>query len=106
MFLSVRLIPLAQCLEERGLIARTPVIMTTQRNQRSNGVVTTNVLHLTRYAPAVRLGPSQVFKVGLRVPSLVCIHACARWGYFVVRRSSVVSIRDVAQHECSRNVLL
>uniref|UniRef100_A0A7S3VKM4 B-block binding subunit of TFIIIC domain-containing protein n=1 Tax=Dunaliella tertiolecta TaxID=3047 RepID=A0A7S3VKM4_DUNTE len=52
-----------KCLEERGLIARTPVLLTTQRTARSNGVLTTNVLHLTRYAPPVRLGPSQVFKM-------------------------------------------
>jgi len=58
-----------QCLEERGLIARTPVLLTTQRTARSQGVLTTNVLHLTRYAPAVRLGPGQVFKV--------CVCMCA-----------------------------
>ena len=52
-----------QCLEERGLVVRTPVALTTQR-KGSNGILTTNVLHLTRYAPAVRLGPNQVFKVG------------------------------------------
>ena len=54
-----------QCLEERGLITRTPVLLSTARTARMNGTLTTNVLHLTRYAPPVRLGPSQVFRVSL-----------------------------------------
>ncbi len=49
----------AQSLEERGLVQRTPVMI----HARNAQVVNTNVLHLVRYAPPVRLGPYQVFKV-------------------------------------------
>ncbi|KAJ9518645.1 hypothetical protein QJQ45_018658, partial [Haematococcus lacustris] len=48
-------------MEARGLVVRTPVMVNYSRGQ--SHMVTTNVLHLKQYAPPVRLGPYQVFKV-------------------------------------------
>lgn len=48
-------------LEERGLIVRTSVMVVARNTV--GGTLNTNVLHLKQFAPAVRLGPHQVFKV-------------------------------------------
>ena len=55
------LIP-AQSLEERGLVIKTPV-QTQQSNPRSAQKLMTNLMHLKRFAPDVRLGPNQFLKV-------------------------------------------
>ncbi len=67
-------VSLTQNLEERGLIQRTPVMIhDVVKNNAS--CLTTNVLHLIRFAPPVRLGPYQVFKVS-STDTAACVRHC------------------------------
>ena len=50
-----------QSLEERGLVVKTAVMA--RPDPHSPQQHFTNLLHLKRFAPAIRLGPGQYFKV-------------------------------------------
>ncbi|GAX74755.1 hypothetical protein CEUSTIGMA_g2202.t1 [Chlamydomonas eustigma] len=50
-----------KCLEERCLVVRTPVMYRADAN--SPNMTMSNLLHLSKFAPAIRLGPNQYFKM-------------------------------------------
>ena len=55
--------PSPQCLEERGLVVKTAIMARAENSSVAGNMHLSNLVHLKRYAPRVKLLPNQYFKV-------------------------------------------
>lgn len=94
-------------LEERGLVVKNPLVV-----QRSGGKAasTSNLLHLARFAPAVRLGPQQSFRLvttqrGQELQPDVatyCVQDDAQWLRLICERVGATAEKVVMEAELKK----